>query len=61
MVSPTNDLLARAEYEDGKARRCDVLARLARRNKNGALKALWELYAKQARDMAVQLRELATI
>ena len=37
------------EWNEWKARRCDKLARLARRQGNGAMHALWELYATQYR------------
>lgn len=47
-----------SEYERYMAKRDDVLARLARRQGNKAMQALWELYAKQRRELAAQLQEI---
>jgi len=39
----------RVKYLEYMAHRDDVLARLERRKGNGAMQALWEIYAKQKR------------
>ena len=52
----TNDLQSRIDWELDKAHRCDVRARLARRQGNGAMCALWEIYARQYRHTAAQLQ-----
>ena len=55
-----SDLQSRIDYALYMARRDDVLARLARRQGNRAMMALWELYAKQRRAEADTLRHSLT-
>ena len=56
-MTDMSDLQSRIEYAEYMARRDDVLARLARRQGNRAMMALWELYARQNRAEATMLRK----